>query len=344
MKFVLYIAGLAIALVLGFRGGILRRNKWRAFCAILLISTGIIGALYPPIVGTFRDAIIEMRGNNPAPIYVLVPRGGIRLDADSMLKVQDVTGARVTIQSNERSVDIKTVMAKSKQNKQLFLVTPVSHDIFRLIQHTTAPMTMLPHIPNLGERARILFFHVPAAWTGFFAYVITMLFSIRYLKNHRIEDDAVAVASASIGTLFTVIAYISGAIWAKFNWGNFFNWDTRELSVLLLLAIYAAYFVLRLNISSQAKKRVAATYAIVAAVAALFLIFIVPRITPSLHPGSRDDSNIGPILSPEQDALDTTKAIIFSIMLSGFTLLYTWMLNLTARYKLIQHQLDGDTQ
>ncbi len=344
MKFMLYIAGLAFALGLGFRGGILRRNKWRAFCATLLISTGIIGGLDPPIVGTFRDAIIEMRGNNPSPIHVLVPREGIQLENDSTLKVQDVTGARVTIRYDEMGLDIKTVMAQSKQKPLLLLTRPITHDIFHLIRYSTAPSVMLPHIPNLGERARILFFHVPTAWTGFLAYVVTMLFSIRYLKYRRTEDDAVAVASASIGTLFTVLAYISGAIWAKFNWGNFFNWDTRELSVLLLLAIYAAYFVLRLNIHSQAKNRVAATYAIVAAAAALFLIFIVPRITASLHPGSRDDSNIGPILSPEQDALDMTKAIIFSIMLSGFTFLYTWMLNLTARYKLIQHQLDGDTQ
>jgi hypothetical protein len=67
----------------------------------------------------------------------------------------------------------------------------------------------------------------------------------------------------------------------------------------------------------------------------------VPRITISLHPGSRDDTNIGPVLSPEQDALDLTKAAVFSIMLSGFTLLYTWILNLIARYRIITENLQG---
>ncbi|GIV54228.1 MAG: hypothetical protein KatS3mg039_0746 [Candidatus Kapaibacterium sp.] len=331
MKYAFYVAGLAVAIIVGWGKGILRPTRWRALLAIILIAVGIIGGLYPPIVGTFQDAIVESRGK-PVSINVLLPPNGIMPLSDSVIWCRDISGSTVKARMVKNN---KTVMAQSIPQKLLIHTSPITHDFFDISSVTHAPWIMLPYIPGLGERARILFFHVPAAWTGFLAYVITMLYSLRYLRTSREEDDAVAVASASIGTLFTILAYISGAIWAKFNWGHFFNWDTRELSVLLLLAIYIAYFVLRANIRSDAQKRVAATYAIVAAVAALFLIFIVPRITTSLHPGSRDDTNIGPILSPEQDTLDTTKAAIFSIMLAGFTLLYSWMLNFVARYRLI---------
>lgn len=338
MKYVFFLIGLALAIVVGFWGGILRQNRWRSLLAVLLISAGIIGGLYPPIVGTFRDALIEMKGTHAPTINVLIPTGSISVENDSLLRCRDAAGSVVTVGFHG---DFNAVMAMSKQKPTIAHSKPMSHDFFVVTAISPAPSIMLPYIPGLGERARILYFHVPAAWTGFFAYIVTMIFSIRYLRRNNDSDDAIASASAATGTLFTALAYISGAIWAKFNWGNFFNWDTRELSVLLLLAIYIAYFVLRANIRTHSQKRVAATYAIVAAVAALFLVFIVPRITISLHPGSRDDTNIGPVLSPEQDALDLTKAAVFSIMLSGFTLLYTWILNLIARYRIITGDLQG---
>jgi hypothetical protein len=85
----------------------------------------------------------------------------------------------------------------------------------------------------------------------------------------------------------------------------------------------------------------AAVYAIIASIAALFLVFIVPRVTVSLHPGSKDDVNIGPMLSPEQSALDLTKAAVFSIMLAGFTLLYAWLLSMRARLDILGQRLIG---
>ncbi|GBD05434.1 Cytochrome c biogenesis protein CcsA [bacterium HR20] len=336
MKFLFYLLALAAGIALGFSRGLLRRTWWRAIAAVVLIGVGILGALQPPTVGTFRDAILEAKGSVPT-VTVLIPQGGAVILNDTLLKCTDYAGTEVLCIVR----NAKAVMAMSKHTKTLLTGHSISHNMFSITYFDDAPVLMLPHIPTLGEKARIMYFHVPSAWAGFFAFVVTMIFSVRYLRRGRPHDDTIAYGSALVGTLFTALAYISGAIWAKFNWGKFFNWDTRELSVLLLLAIYAAYFVLRANTPAPARYRLAAVYAIVASIAALFLIFIVPRITVSLHPGSKDDVNIGPILSPEQDALDLTKAAVFSIMLAGFTVLYSWMLSITARYHLLRQRIVG---
>lgn len=338
MKFLFYFLAFIAGIALGFSGGILRRTRWRPGAAILLLGVGIFGALQPPIVGTFRDAILEAKGNMPR-VTVLVPPGGVFMLDDTLFACTDYAGTKMLCIVH----DTKTALAQANHIPLLLTGQSISHERFHVEATDSAPAIMLPHIPALGEKARIMYFHVPSAWAGFFAFVITMIFSLRYLRKERLDDDMVAYASAVVGTLFTALAYFSGAIWAKFNWGKFFNWDTRELSVLLLLAIYAAYFVLRINTPAPARYRLAAVYAVVASIAALFLVFIVPRITVSLHPGSKDDVNIGPILSPEQDALDMTKAAVFSIMFAGFTVLYTWMLSITARYNLLRQRLLGRT-
>ncbi|MCX7930682.1 MAG: cytochrome c biogenesis protein [Chlorobi bacterium] len=329
MKYLYYALALCIGFGVGFGPGIYNSNKLRAFLSWLLIAMGITLALYPPVAGTFQDVISEKIAGAGGGAWVLIPVGGISTQSDSIMLARDIAGKQVQI---VYAGNAKAIMAKSITNKLLLKTESISHSFFSVKDYTVAPHITLPHIPALGEKARILFFHVPCAWIGFFAYLVTMIFSIRYLLSKNTIDDILAVSSATIGTLFTALAYISGAIWAKFNWGHFFNWDTRELSVLLLLAIYTAYFVLRNNVHASSAKRIAAVYAIVAATTAVFLVFIVPRITFSLHPGSRDDTNIGPLLTPEQDALDATKAAVFSLMLAGFTLLYTWLLNIVSRY------------
>lgn len=342
MKYLFYVAALGVAIAVGFGKGILQRSALRAILAWGAVAVGIVLGLFPPIVGTFSDAATEAKFNRGAAFTVLIPVGGVRQIDSTDLECRDIAGHAVICRGSNET--IKTVMAHSNNHNLLLHTRLITHSLYDITALESAPRIMLPHIPALGEKARIIFFHVPAAWTGFFAYIVTMLYSILYLRRKKDEYDIIALSSASIGTLFTALAYASGAVWAKFNWGHFFNWDSRELSVLLLLAIYAAYFVLRSNVKGNMRKRVSATYAVVAAVAAVFLIFIVPRITISLHPGSRDDVNIGPILSPEQDALDLTKAMVFSIMLAGFTLFFTWMLNVVARYNRYRyHQLGSET-
>lgn len=331
MKYVWYILALALGIAAGFAGGIQKRSYRRLVCAIILLGIGHFLSLFPPIVGTFNDLLGEAQSRGIARLNVLVQTKSIKVEGDTAVLCQDVLGQQERIRLNEKR-HITAVMANKKNT---IIYTQTTDNKILALNFQPATSIMLPYIPGLGEKARIMFFHVPLAWTGFFAYFVTMIYSIRYLKRKNSIDDTIAYSSAIVGTLFTTLAYVSGALWAKFNWGKFFNWDTRELSVLLLLAIYAAYIALRTSIKEvHDRRRITAVYAIIAAIAAVFLIFIAPRVTASLHPGSRDDVNIGPILSPEIDALDATKAIIFSIMLCAFTLLYTWILNIVVRLEI----------
>ena len=184
----------------------------------------------------------------------------------------------------------------------------------------------LPLIPALGERARIMFFHVPTAWLSVLAFVSSMIYGIKYLRKKNPDDDIKSASAAGLGFIFCVLATVTGALWAKFSWGTYWNWDPRQTSIFVLLLIYGAYFALRSAIDVEEKRAtLAAVYSIIAAVVMPFFMFIMPRILESLHPS--------PILSvsKEQGSMAPNMRMLFFASLAGFTGLYYWMWNLHVR-------------
>src|SRR5512140_1518967 len=139
--------------------------------------------------------------------------------------------------------------------------------------------------PQIGESSRIFYYHIPQAWICVMAFAVAMGYSIAYLRTKNIKHDDNAVAAAALGLTFCILATMSGSIFAKVTWGSFWNWDPRETSIFVLLLIYGAYFALRGAIEvEQRRASLAAVYAIFAFVTVPFLIFVVPRVVPSLHP------------------------------------------------------------
>ena len=136
-----------------------------------------------------------------------------------------------------------------------------------------------------GESARIVFFHVPQAWVAVLAFCVNLIASLRYLRGRDLIDDARAATAARLGLIFSVLATVTGSLFARVMWGSFWNWDPREVSIAILLLVYAAYFALREAIPDDERRAsLAASYAVLAFVTMPFLIFVVPRIYWSLHP------------------------------------------------------------
>lgn len=178
----------------------------------------------------------------------------------------------------------------------------------------------------IGDASRIFYFHVPQAWVAVLAFLISMITSIRYLKNGDIIDDDRSRAAAALGLIFCLLATITGSIFAKVTWQSFWNWDPRETSIFILLLIYGAYFALRSAVEDPEKRgRLAAVYAIFAFLAVPFLVFVIPRVMPSLHPSDSIVNESGKI------TMSGTTAMVFFPALAAFTMLFVWMYKLTIK-------------
>ncbi|MDI9609938.1 MAG: cytochrome c biogenesis protein CcsA [Archaeoglobales archaeon] len=137
-------------------------------------------------------------------------------------------------------------------------------------------------LPAKIESYRIVFFHVPSAITAYVAFGVSFVSAILYLRSSDLNKDRLANISAKYGFSMSIAAFLSGAIWAKVTWGSYFNWfEIREVTVLLLLFVYAVYFSLR-NIVEDDKARISSIYLIIAFITVPFSYF-VGFLSP-LHP------------------------------------------------------------
>lgn len=193
------------------------------------------------------------------------------------------------------------------------------------------------NIPGLGPKARIIFFHVPMSWLAVLAFFMSMWYGISYLRKKEIKYDIKSATAAELGFIFSILATITGSIWAKFNWGSFWNWDPRETSIFVLLLIYGAYFSLRSALENEERRAsLSAVYSIVAFVTVPFFVFIMPRIMFSLHPGGEGSS--APIINANGKMyMDMNMRYVFYASLIGFSVLYVWLFQLRTKISLIAY-------
>lgn len=176
-----------------------------------------------------------------------------------------------------------------------------------------------------GESARIVFFHVPQAWVAVLAFCVNLVASVRYLRSRNPVDDIRAATAGGLGLLFSVLATVTGSLFAKVMWGSFWNWDPREVSIAILLLVYAAYFALRGAVADDERRgTLSAAYAVLAFVTMPFLVFVVPRIYWSLHPDTIINTS-GTI------DMESRMVQVLLASLAGFTGLFSWLYSMNVR-------------
>jgi heme exporter protein C len=144
------------------------------------------------------------------------------------------------------------------------------------------------------EAARIVVFHVPCAMLTFVAFLVNAVYSWKYLRSRDPLTDSKANAAAELGMLFAILATVTGSLFAMEQWGSAWNWDPRETSIVMLMLVYAAYFVLRGAVEEKSKRaRLSAAYALLAFPAMVFLIWILPRIVEIAAPDKHAVLSLG---------------------------------------------------
>ncbi len=183
-----------------------------------------------------------------------------------------------------------------------------------------------------GDSSRILFFHVPVAWVSFVAFMAAGVSSVRYLAGAReARHDRSAAAAVEIGLLFAVLATVSGAIWARIEWGSWWNWDPRQTSIVVALLFYAAYLALRAAVADpQSRGRLAAAYASLGLVVAPFFYWVLPRLGFSLHPE--------PVVNRSGEVeVEPRMLTVLLASMCGFTLFYFLLHRLRRRAETAAH-------
>jgi heme exporter protein C len=89
-----------------------------------------------------------------------------------------------------------------------------------------------------GNIFRIIFIHVPAAFTAFCFYGVAVVGSIAFLMTKNFKWDSMAVSAVEVGTMFTLVNLATGSIWGRVEWGIWWAWDARMTSQLMCFLLY----------------------------------------------------------------------------------------------------------
>ena len=188
-----------------------------------------------------------------------------------------------------------------------------------------------PYRSILKETIRNTYFHV-SLWLAMMILLTgAVILSIIQLRSGSLIADSRAYALTEVGFFFGLLGVTTGMIWAQYTWGKAWSWDIKQLTTAIALIIYAAYFLLRNSVKDPYQKaKLSAVFNIFAYIALIPLLYIIPRMSESLHPGSGGNPALG------GEDLDNTMRIIFYPAVIGWALFGLWMSELISRI----HQLS----
>jgi len=202
----------------------------------------------------------------------------------------------------------------------------------------------VPHLPALEETIRNLYFHVGMWFCMMTLFIISLVNSIRYLRNFNLKYDIYARQYATVGIIFGLLGYFTGAIWMSYTWADPNNPSFQSFSAVarepkligtaIALLIYFAYLILRDSITDIDKRaRISAVYNIFAFAMLFPTIWIVPRLLPSLHPGGQSGN---PALDTRD--IDPRMLMVFYPAVVGWTLLGVWITTLKIRINILKEK------
>ncbi len=228
------------------------------------------------------------------------------------------------------------------------------HDGLRGDELTKNTAFTFPYRGLLSETIRNTYFHVSLWFAMLFLFIAAVVYAVKHLRIKARTDAGTLPATVSlselsrlertdhwsvvftgVGMLFGVLGLLTGAVWARYTWGSWWNWDIKQFTTLIALLIYAGYFVLRAAFPDPEQRgRLGAVYNIFAFACLIPLIYILPRMSStSLHPGAEGNPAMG------GEDLDNTMRMVFYPTIIGWTLFGGWMAGVAYRARIVGERL-----
>lgn len=124
-------------------------------------------------------------------------------------------------------------------------------------------LAIAPPEEHMGEVQRIMYVHVPAAWTAMLVLTWAFVCAFAFLFTGNWKWDSRLEAAVQMSIILCFLICVQGSIWAKPTWGVWWDWDPRLTTMAVLLMAFAGISALRHFVEEPLKR---ATWSAVATV------------------------------------------------------------------------------
>ncbi len=192
-----------------------------------------------------------------------------------------------------------------------------------------------PYRGRLAETIRNTYYHVPLWFALMIVLAVSMVQAVKYLRTRDPLADQKSFGYASAGIVLGLLGIATGAVWAKHAWGAYWSFDIKQNMTAIALLIYFAYFILRSSLSDRdLAAKFSAVYNIFAFALLVPLLYIIPRMVDSLHPGAGGNPAFG------GEDLDNTMRMVFYPAVIGWILMGLWIGQLHGRIRSVTDRIS----
>ena len=104
-------------------------------------------------------------------------------------------------------------------------------------------LVLSPEDYKQSDSVRIMYVHVPSAWTSVGIFSLIAILSLGNLVFKNKYFLLIAKSLAPSGLVFNINALVTGSIWGRPTWGTWWAWDPRITSMLVLFLFYFLYLL-----------------------------------------------------------------------------------------------------
>jgi len=200
-----------------------------------------------------------------------------------------------------------------------------------------------PEAWNAPEAYRILFWHVPFAWSSFLAFSVLFIGSVVWYARRSELGWRLICTGSDLGLLFGLGVVISGPIWGSAEWGVPWDWGDLRLNTYGLLTAVALFLVLARNSQPEGHD----TRDTIASVG-LFGFALVPITALATtwyqerHPGIIIVETEETGLAPEILTVLVLGFVSFFVLFAGFAILSDALHQMESRLSGLQRRLDEE--
>ena len=221
MKYIIMFGAIILAVLMSVFPNIAgKKPVWWKLTAVFLVAAALILTLYPPVSGTLKTAArlkdgsfdhanLMIRVNDIPPVKD--PVSGYWFKSLGT-EVVDIANLNTLPFDKKLLIKSANIPNEFKANNKL-VINALYNKQYDAIEYVETvfinPPIVYPFVLSLEERIKILNLHVPMAWIAVVAYLMSMIYAIRYLRTKDLMWDIYTVSTASLGTFFAILATVT---------------------------------------------------------------------------------------------------------------------------------------